>query len=632
MAHQPLILCSPAIALLAGCPDYEPYAKAFEVPIAAAVLQPELGGPFQEPVGFIANGHGGQIVQLALKQGRFLTDDPTASFLQTNQLATGDDRLLTSLAVYAPDTTEVTVFAGDRAFGKLIRIPYLINCDAAEPGTLTACERGGRGPVESRAVIDESSITKPDSVTFTRLGIKNGYTTTETWTLTYDGQSWLAVGSRSGLQAERIQWGEPWSAADRRLQLTLDGSATADDRIVLKTRNGLSEHDVGGTPLALSMAPDQSLMAMVVHDRVQDRPRLWWFDPAARARTIEVALPAGARPHRLAWSEGGALLVADRALSAVHVVELGADSARQIELPWPTLDVDGLDTATGGRLFVVPLDGLSLWLVDEPTGALLDVNGSTPGAQGMTFTTPVQGIEAMHEPYLMPEYTQDGIRRTGRSVAISLASGDIVFAHEQTGCLVQDNLGPRTRNGGFAGSDDYDPIPTTVLSPLLETNGASDRHVVVNSCAGIAKEEIWTLVYDQIEGGWLVEGSLSGEQQSLALADERYVSDEGAISFTVRAGVRPPPDGTTLSFAIEEGLARATGDLDGDRSRDVAILVSGDPVSFFYRVGLAGPVGDSSGQGWYPVDVRPFVLVPGSSSNEVGRVDPQEALIEVGWE
>ncbi|HHO51597.1 MAG TPA: hypothetical protein ENK18_12165 [Deltaproteobacteria bacterium] len=635
MAHQPLIPCVlPPLLLVvsAGCPNPEPYGGAFDVPIAVAVLQPELGGPFQEPVGFVANGHGGQIVQLALKQGRFLTDDPTASFLRTHQLATGDDRLLTSLAIYAPDTTEVTVFAGDRAFGRLLRVPYLIDCDADEPGTRLACERGDRGPVESRAFIDEPSIVKPDSVTFAEIGIKTGYTTTETWTLTYDGETWLARGSRSGLQAERLRWGEPWSAADRRLQLTLEGAATSGDQIVLKTHSGLSEHDVGGAPLALAMAPDQSLLAMIVHDRIQDRPHLWWFDPATRERTTQVALPADAHPHRLSWSEGGTLLITDRVLPVVHLVEAGEADARQIELPWPTLDADGLDTAAGSRLFVVPLDGLSLWLVDELSGELLDVNGSVPGPQGMTFTTPIQGIEAMHEPYLMPEYTQDGIRRTGRSVAISLASGDIVFAHEQTGCLVQDNLGPRTKNSGFSGSDDYDPIPTSTLSPLLETNGSSDRHVVVNGCAGIAKEEIWTLTYDQLGGSWRVSGSLSGDQQLSAREDERYVSDQGEISFTVRAGVRPSRDGTELSFAIEEGLAKATGDLNGDLSREVSILVSGDPVYFFYRVGLAGPVGDSSGQGWYPVDVRPFVLVPGSSSNEVGRVDPQEALIEVGWD
>ena len=41
---------------------------------ALGVLHPENGGPYEEPVGFVGNGHGGQIVPLALKQGRFLNE------------------------------------------------------------------------------------------------------------------------------------------------------------------------------------------------------------------------------------------------------------------------------------------------------------------------------------------------------------------------------------------------------------------------------------------------------------------------------------------------------------------------------------------------------------------------------
>ena len=100
----------------------------------------------------------------------------------------------------------------------------------------------------------------------------------------------------------------------------------------------------------------------------------------------------------------------------------------------------------------------------------------------------------------------------------------------------------------------------------------------------------------------------------------------------VRAGTSPSRDGWTIRFSVDPGGASATGDNDGDGVREGSIGVGGDPVYFAYRVGLAGPVGDADGEGWYPVDIRALALVPGSSADEVARVDPQRAALEVGCE
>jgi len=621
------------LLVLGACRRVEPYAGAFDVPVAAAVLQPEVGGPFEEPVGVIANGHGGQIVQLALKQARFLTDDPTVSFLRTHQLATGDARLLTSVAIRSTTTRAVTVWAGDAAEQTLLRVPWIVDCDVAAPDYAPCDDVTGDAPVEARAYLEV--LSRPQSATLSGVGIKTGWTTTETWTVTSDGESWSVRGSRSGLQPHRALPNEEFVALDRRLEFLLDGPGEAGEAFQIKTRSGLSEHNVGGSPLAISLTPDQSLLALIVHMKSDDRPALRWYDPVNRALAGDVALPTGAWPHRMSWTEDGRLLVADRDLPAAYEVDPGALAPAETHaLPWPALDVATLSNESGRRLYAVPMDGLSFWLFDRDTDAPLDVNESAAGAQGVQFTTPIQGIEAMHLPYLMTEFTDDQVRRTGRSVAISLWIGDVVFAHEETGCLVQDSLGPRTLiGGGGTGSTDVNTeFAGSIAPPVLETNGASNRHVIVNSCAGIAQTEGWEVRFDQALGAWTVDGSLSGLQRNLASENQRYLSDDGSVSFTIRGGASPSRDGFSFTFAINDGVARADGDIEGDGSRDVSVPVSGDPVYFFYRVGLPGPVGDHSGDGFYPIDVRPLLLVPGAGASEVGRVDPQEALIDVGWQ
>lgn len=633
MARQPVI---PALLVLAAaCRQEEPYGGAFDLPIATAVLQPEDGGPFEEPIGFVANGHGGQIVPLALKQGRFLNDDPTVSFLRTNPLATGGERLITSIAVTTPSPDEVTLWAGDRDQGTLLRVPYLLDC-ALDPEARECAEAVAGAPVEHGAY--HRLLEEPASATLEGLDVKKGYTTTETWTVTWDGAAWQVEGSRSGREPEPARAGERYSTRLHRLGFTLreTGSPRPGDRFVVKTMSGLSEHDVGGAPLAITAAPE-GLLALIVQDTVADRPVVRWFDPTDEAVLAEVALPADARPHRLAFAEDGALLVADAELPAIWEVGVGQTAPIEHPLPWPALDVASLDGEDRRRLFVVPLDGRELWLFDRDTGAPIDVNPALEGDQGMTFTASVAGIEALRLPYRMPEYTDDPIRLTGRAVGISLSTGRVVFAHERTGCLVQDALGPRTlAQGSFGGALDYTATYTTnVVGPaLLESTGASGRHVVVNACAGIAKAEIWTVRFDQAAQVWRVRGSRSGDQVAAAREDERYLSDDGAVSFTIRSGTTPSRDGWSFTFQVEAGVAEAAGQDDGDTVREYGearLGTAGDPTYFFYRAGLAGPIDDHEGEGWYPVDIRPFLLVPGGANNEVGRVDPERSQIDVGW-
>ncbi|MCA9491514.1 MAG: hypothetical protein KC621_16395 [Myxococcales bacterium] len=619
-----------ALLVLAACLKPEPYTGAFDVPVAADVLQPEVGGPFLEPVGLVANQHGGEILPLALKQGRFLTDDPTVSFLRGNPLATGALRVLTSVAVTSRGTAEVTAWAGDERFGTLLRVPWILDCANEEPRP--ECESPSPvAPVEQEAFIEV--LSTPDGLTIEDLRVKKGYTTTETWTIRFDGSAWTVEGSRSGVEPEVAQSGIPYSSQLHRIGFTVRGAARVGDTFVLKTRSGLEEIGVGGAPEALSLAPDLRTLAMVVHDTSQDAPVVRWFDTETKSVLGTVALPSDARPHRLTWTEDGALLVTDRARPAVWEIEVGATVALEHPMPWPTLDVAEL---SGDRslLWVVPITGQELWIVDRETDEAVDSNPTIAGVQGLSFQVDVVGVEAMRLPYRMPERTDDLVRRYARSVAISLSSGSVVFAHEDEPCLVQDALGPRTALDSNAGANlDYSAsFLSSVGIPVLEEVGTSGRHVVVDRCAGTAQTETWTLRYDQQIQAWRVRGTWSGEQEAVAYEDERYLSDRGEISFTIRAGHTASRDGWSIRFSVDSGVAAATGDLDGDKVRDVDLGVGGDPVYYEYRVGIAGPIGDHDGEGWVPVDLRPLVLVPGVSTNEVGRVDPQDPLVDVGWQ
>ncbi len=649
MARQPLTaravrlaVAGAAIsaALVGACRNDEPYEGAFDTPIAAAVLQPERErgngvvlperpGPFDEPIAFVANAHGGRIVPLALKQGQILNDDATASFLRTNTLPTGGLRLLTSVAVVAPSPRQIDVYAGDRAYGRLLRVPYIVDCEAPDPDPACADAQPDQ-PVEPD--VSWELLEAAPSATITGVQLKRGYTATETWTATYDGERWTVVGSRSGRQPQQFGFTERFIGEDRRLSLVIEGSAQAGDAVVLKTRSGLNEIYVGGTPDVLSLSADQQWMAMIVQDEASDRPVLRWFDPISATPGPYVTLAPDARPTRLSWTEDGQLLVADSGRAAVWEVAPGATTALEHVLPWPVLDVASLDGVDRRMLYVVPLDARELWLFDRDTDEAVDINELLAGVQGMSFTVPIRGIEALRREHLTPEFSDAGVRIIDRSVAVALADGRLVFAHQDTGCLVQDNLGPRTDTQ--AATDHETNFQRSIPgSAVLELNGASSRHILVSACAGTAKSESWNLRYDQNAQGWAARGSFSGEQEELAREDQRYVSDDGGISLTVLSGATPSQDGWTIDFAVRDGVATINGDNDNDGIREVDLGGAGDPIYFEYRVGTPvaideEPAGDAP---WVPLDIRPFVLLMGESSDVVGRADPQEATLDLTW-
>lgn len=610
----------PVLVFLAACREDEPYEGAFSQPIGAAVLDPAAGGPFREPVGYVANAHGGEIVPLALKSGRFLTDDVHPSFLRSGPLATGSSRALLSVAVATPDDHTVSVFAGDARFSRLVRAKHVVDVD--EDGAPIEYEASLVG---EPLFLDEDGTGDAPTLAITK--VRSGYATSETFQVASDGEGWWVTGSRSGRQGSRPIDGVPFATDSGGVEFTVQGAATNGDRFEFTVDGGVDELDVGGVPTALAVRPDQSVIAAIVEAGGSSPAALVWVDPVTFELTAGPELPPGSRPSRMTWSDDGSTLwVADGGASAVWEVRPDIAEVVQHVLPWPVSDVAALESDTGRRLYLVPRAAGQVWVLnlgDVPADdAFVDANDWVAGVQGIDLHEPIAGIEAIPLEYRLPETDEAGVRRFGRSVGIALAAGNLVFMDEETSCLVKDADGPRTVASSSFGAVDYDTnFGVSSGGPVLAVNGDETRHVVVNPCSGVARTEVWTVTFDAALQGYEVEGTRAGKQATLAREGTRYVSDDGAVSFLVAPGSTPTQDGWMFTFSVEAGSATADR-TNGDTA--VAFDIPTDPVFFHYRVG-------PSDNGWDPVDDRPFLLVAGASSNSVQRVEPSSGTMEVDW-
>jgi len=106
---------------------------SFDGPEWSDVLQPEEGGPFWTPIGFVGNSRDGTITPLDLRRGSLLGDQYGSPFTRPRVIATGEMRQLGQLVAWAPSDTEVQVFAADLAFGVLIEATYIEDMVAGEP-------------------------------------------------------------------------------------------------------------------------------------------------------------------------------------------------------------------------------------------------------------------------------------------------------------------------------------------------------------------------------------------------------------------------------------------------------------------------------------------------------------------
>ena len=603
-----------ALLCLAGCAIEEPGAPNFDGPTGSAVLVPEDNDLFEEPVGFVANSRSGTIVPLDLKYGVLLADQNAAAWLRPRVVATGDERILDQVVAWTPSPTEVSVFANDLAFGVLVEAPYILGKDG-EPQVVD--------PIVTRPVFSGTG-----DVLMRDLELRRGYTTTEDWTVTYDGSTWWVVGTRSGKQERRPVTGAAYWTDRRELSFTIEGEPQEGDGFTVHTDTGVVEYDFGGTLLGIAhwrTDKDDALLC-AVWDPTLGQGTISIFDLATRLELGRIPLPKGAQPWRFAIADdGGSFFAADARESAVYRVlpDLGDPAASIVETiptPGPVVGVAHVRTDAYDHLFVAPAGTNRLELYDLATSTWLDMNPFDPEL-GLDLRSPVVGLAATPDPITLAQSSNyNGAEFEARTVAISLMDGSLVMADGDTGCLVADLKGP------YGAIDEDTPFSDngTPSNPLFLFDSATLDPVQVSACGGVARTEVWSATYDQAAGNYLVEGLITGVQTNRAYEDLRYVSDHGEVSFTVLAGSLPTTDGDRWLIRTYEGVLRIQGFLNTDGNTEPFELPAA-PTIFQFD---AGP----SGGGWDQLDRRTYALLPITNSDWAIRVRLDYFQTEVRWD
>lgn len=604
----------PLLLLVAvGCSTEREYDGAFALPSAATITEPGAETAFSESIAYVANRIGGQIRPLAAESGRFLTDDPTASFFRGSPLPTGQARVITSVAAYTPSPDQLTVYAADQRFGMLLQVPHVVGLD-------------GGFPIE--AAVEVSSVRSIGDGAIDELVVHDGFAATETWTFTFNGEGWDVDGSRSGRLEGQATPAEPFTPLGEPFTVTVGGSPDVGDTLSFDTNSGLIEHELSVVPVGLAMAPDQQTLAIAGIADDASAGALLWFDPASEAVGGAVDLPEDSRPIAPVWADED-LWFADAGLDAIWVVPAESTEPIRVDLPFRVGQIAPAPEV--GRVYLAVES--HLWALDIETLALVDLDPFRAGLNGFPLYSPIRGLAAMPGIVQQSDDDDDGVRRTSRALAISTFSGPVVFYDQELGCLLQDGLGPRTRaatnNNGVARVDHNYNFDGASSGPALVGNESNGNFVSINNCAGIARAEGWRLTFLQAEQAWEVEGTLSGVQERLLYPDVRYVSDGGEFSLLLENGVTPAQEGWSLTFSVLTGVIEISGDQDGDGFVDpnlseVDFSLPGTPLPVELQLE------DTSG-GWATTTGTSAVLVPLEGSNAVSRARPDLGLVDAVW-
>lgn len=617
----------PALALLvlAGCAEEtEVIPLHFAGPVAAAVL-PKDASVWENPAGFVANSRDGSITPVDLKLGRLLNDDATGTFLRASNLTTGHERLLADVAVVASaDGTTVTLWAVDHAFQQLLQVPYVTGVDA--DGWPVEVEPTATDPVfvDADGSGDEASLAD--------LTVRAGFTTTEDWSIEYDGARWWAKGSRSGTQNTAPVPGLPWTSDDGELAFTLEGAATTGDRIELRTDTGVREFPLGAHATAL-LAMDGRVYVSLAGQPGQ----IVVFDGVTGDYVGSTALPEGAQPGRLTADPYGRLYVADGALPTVWLLRFdqeldpAAVSVESIAVAAPAVDVawqGGFDRygQAFDRLLVAPAGLLRVDVYDTAAAAWVDPNPATAEVEGVFLGAPVVGLAASAGDTELPFETGWGGNARVPTVAASTADGFVYLLEASNGCGVFDTTGPYAQPTDESDAYVYLDDQGGTSDASLEIDPDSGWQVVGSSCGGVTRTETWTVTYDSASLSWEVDGTLSGVQANRAYEGERYISDTGAISFLIRSGTFPATDGDRFAFVTDDGLLVFRGsDEDEDGQVSPAWESPGRPVGFEVQ-------GGPSGGGWDPSGLTQYALLPVTNTDIAARLDLATGKTEVLWQ
>jgi hypothetical protein len=604
------------LSLLTGCADEISGNPPFDGPYHSAVL-PEDQGPYESAVGFVANTRSGTIVPIDLKLGTLLSDNIGAPFMLPRVIATGDQRQLGEIAVWAPTEETITVFANDVSNGVLLVAPYIIGME------------GGPQVVEPTAsewtFFDEDG--SGEAAVIEDLELRAGATTTESWDITFDGEQWWATGTRSGRQGSPAQPNVRYQSDNHEIEFTITGGATVGDALRFTTDNQITEHDLGGTPLAMAQLSDTATLVVAVWSEAAAAGWVSLFDMQTSTELGRIELPDGSQPWSLDISADGTVFVADALRPAFYIVDVEPDGTGAIreEVPTdgPLTDIVWVsDDETYSNLFVAPALTNRVDVYDLLAGDWMDVNPFDDLIGGMDLRSPVIGMSATSEPIGLQDITTFGARIDKHVVALTTLNGAVTMLEADTGCRAT-NL-----EGSYAYQDtlsayDFNNVGTA-SNPTLYEDDATGSAVVTPACGGVVLTESWTLTYDGTVGNWLVEGSLSGVQVERAWEDTRYISDDGSLSFTILAGSLPSTDSDNFTFSTASGLLQIGSLTRPDGSAQV-LEIPAPPTVFQYTSGR-------SGGGWDELQRRTYLLQPVLNTNVVLRIRMDTWQIEEIWE
>lgn len=623
MGRQPLIFASlfgliGAPLALTGCDDDEAGLPWFDGPVGAAVLDPSDGGPFDEPVGFVSNSRSGTIVPIDVKHVSLLSDIPGAPFAFPRQIATGDERQLDQIAVWASPDDAVTLFAADQRFSVLVEAPYLVGSDPFPE----------RYEATSTDPVFEDTDSSGDSATISDVELRAGYTTTEDWRIEYNGDGWYAFGSRSGEQSARPVAGEPYCSDRRELCFTLSGQATSGDRFTLSTDAGVVEHDLGGQILGLARVPGRDLLIAAVWDGAAGEGHLSFFDPAQGVELGRLAAGAGAMPWRFSFDDtGDTVFIGDARSPVVTVLTLddadpSASAIRQIETAAPVAALAWSGSDLGPRLFVglAELDRVDVY--DLAADAWVDVNPLDEEVEGVYVRSPIVGMAATSAPVRLQVESAWGARVEAPAVTLTTSGGEVRMIDANTGCFATESYGPVLAVPSSGKTISFNDVGAS-SDPAFLLDTATGWGVAVNPCGGVAVNEAWSLIYDGVTGTWAVEGTRSDLQELPAYTDQRYVSDRGEVSFTVLEGELPPTAGDAFSFQVDDAVLRIDALPDSSGSSQ-SLRQPAVPVLFSAR---SGPTGG----GWDALDLRTYAIVPLTNMDAVMRLRLNTWDVDVVW-
>ncbi len=670
--------CAALLATLAACSEEEDAWRSFDGPIDVAIMMPN--DILDVPVGFVSNFRSSKIVKMDLLHDTPLRDRMEGSWVRSMPIATGRDRLVEQIAFASGyvDASDyyITLFASDSTRDMLLVVPYLDtkaewgpacipaapDCTPGEPvGDLVCGPQTGfipRTPIcipelEGQAAVAEGGLREgilevlapdgtPTGYTVTGFWVREGKTSTETWTAVFDAAEghFVVRGSRSGVQERVPTVGETYWSDDNEVEFVIQdggGSGTLPDGayVTFSTDSGIREIPMPGVIQDLRVAPDrQRLFATVQSPEDLEeggtiaRGYLVVLDleplaerelPAVEATWPLCGIepdesgtcPVDARPMAMDLdATHDRLFIADASdTGVIYELDLAQPEGPPLALSGflPNLDVayvEDLESDDGYQhLFVANADVGSVSLYDLEESRLVDINPYTPEVDAIELRSPVSGLAASRVAVTIPEKSSDQVPLSTILVGATTYKGDLWAIHGENGCLMfASPEGAHLDSSGWQWSD-----RGTTSNPQPDVDLETGRSVVTHPCGGVTRGETWFFVYDEALQGYRVRASRSNKsgefQDRIAYEDERFVSDGGEVSVLIRSGTLPTTDGDTWYFTVDSGLRPVSVE---DLPSDFEIYTQG--------------YGDRTEE-WTTVYFRSLAIVPATLSDAVYKIN-----------